>query len=95
MYVFTVESNIEGYIIIDTDGHIASIAVNKKYRRMGIGTKLINKSTRKPLTLNVHVENKDAIKFYKKNGFREKDRLVNYYDGALEGSNDAIKMVRN
>ena len=61
--------------IMETRYHIISLALKKKYRRKGIGTKLINflsffvKNLGKKLTLYVHCENLEAINFYKKNGF--------------------------
>lgn len=98
MYVYDVNGSIEGYIIIqpknNTGGHIASIAVNEAYRRKGVGTILINTSTRRPLTLNVQTENTTAINFYRKNGFKEYLLIPNYYHGALKGSNDAYEMIR-
>ncbi|MDP3995879.1 MAG: ribosomal protein S18-alanine N-acetyltransferase [bacterium] len=65
---------------------IISIAVNPKYRRIGIGIKLINyiirKSKRmrlKDISLEVKTTNKKAIKFYEKIGFKTVKVLKRYY----------------
>ena len=67
---------------VDKYFHILSFAVDVKHRRQKIGSKLMNtikNHTKNPLSLNVHVENKNAIKFYKKNGFFIKYTIKNYY----------------
>lgn len=97
MYVYDVEGAVQGFIIIhhkEKGGHIASLAVNKEYRRKGVGSLLVNATRLSPLTLNVHVENESAIEFYRKNGFKENLLCVDYYNGALDGSNDAYEMLR-
>jgi ribosomal protein S18 acetylase RimI-like enzyme len=73
--------------------HILSFCVNKKYRRKGIGKKLLTKLEQlvikrsckiKKISLYVHTENKDGILFYKKCGFYKIKTLKNYYQGSLK-----------
>lgn len=62
--------------------HINSLAINPKYRHLGLGTKLINKLKEyscMDITLNVMETNNIAINFYEKNGFKRIKRLENYY----------------
>jgi ribosomal protein S18 acetylase RimI-like enzyme len=92
------DKKIIGYILVDGDDdklHIMSIAVYKKFRRLGVGTILIknieelikkNKNEYKRITLNVHVENNNAIEFYKKLDFIVSKTIEGYYEGSLENS---------
>lgn len=67
--------------------YILSLAVQRKYQRMGIATLLLNylKSTYfdppLPQLIFLHVlcENEVAINFYKKNGFKHHATLKDYY----------------
>ena len=70
---------VVGYIIFwikfEDDGHIISIAVDKSYRRMEVGSKLVETSLNifkkynvKRIKLEVRAGNKGARKFYQKNG---------------------------
>ncbi len=100
-YVAKVGEEIVGYIMCRVEkefkldiplrirrvGHIVSIAVKPNYRRMGIGTALMNsamKSLRdvynvEYVYLEVRVSNIPAIKFYEKLGFKITKRVVGYY----------------
>lgn len=83
------EEEIWGYIIYSPDGHIISIAVHPKYRRKGVGTKLINQALSSPHLKKVWAEvrqsNTIAHAFYLKLGFEIIGILPNYY-----GDEDAI-----
>ena len=77
---------IYGFIIIkilSDKNHIVSFCINPDYRRNGYGSLLINKikelNKKKLITLNVQKNNKIAIEFYKKNGFKITKKLINYY----------------
>ncbi len=65
-----------------SDGYISGIFIKKECRGMGIGKKLINKCKEvfDILTLDVYLQNKNAIAFYEKNGFaitgRKKDETL-------------------
>ena len=79
--------------------HILSFAIDKKYRKQGIGKSLIQfvakklkKEKKKTITLNVHAENTGAIAFYEKCGFTKKHTLENYYWGSSFKCKDAFHM---
>jgi len=67
---------------------ILMLAVDEKYRRQGIGSMLMRQIMIKfpeirRIYLEVKVNNKEAIKFYKKHGFKIKEKLNNFYtDGS-------------
>jgi len=87
--VAKLRDKIIGYIIaypkryfIDFD----SLAIDKKYRKLGIGRKLVNfmlnrfkKKGLKRALLEVKTTNKTAIAFYQKLGFKIKKTLKGYY----------------
>ncbi|MCQ5337519.1 MAG: ribosomal protein S18-alanine N-acetyltransferase [Candidatus Methanomethylicia archaeon] len=88
--VAIVEEKIIGYcigIIRNGDiGHIISIAVDKNYRRRGIGTILLRNTINelmklgaRKIRIEVRESNIAAIKLYEKIGFREKERIYGYY----------------
>ncbi|MCD6171980.1 MAG: ribosomal protein S18-alanine N-acetyltransferase [Thermoplasmata archaeon] len=93
-FVADENKKIVGYAIGDKHRHlIVSIAVHPEYRRNGIGTMLINeilKNMEDYAVLQVRKSNIDAIKFYKKNGFNEKNIIKYYY---IDGE-DAILMSK-
>jgi len=67
--------------------YIMTITVLKPYRRYGIGSQLLEKAIEecmavrdvKIMTLNVQINNEQAIEFYKKAGFEIVKTLENYY----------------
>ncbi|MCQ5340474.1 MAG: ribosomal protein S18-alanine N-acetyltransferase [Candidatus Methanomethylicia archaeon] len=88
--VAIIEEKIIGYcigIIRNEDiGHIISIAVDKNYRRRGIGTILLRNTINelmklgaRKIRIEVRESNIAAIKLYEKIGFREKERIYGYY----------------
>lgn len=71
---------------------INDIEIEEQYRNMGIGTELLNKLTeivQKSISLEVRINNYNAIKLYKKFGFQEKAIRKGYYQGI-----DGVLMVR-
>lgn len=78
------------------EGEIHSIAVDKNFRRMGIGRALIEefeKFTRPEVEfLEVRVSNRPARSLYKSLGFKEIALRRGYYDAPPE---DAIVMQKN
>lgn len=71
---------------------INNIEVEEQYRNMGIGTELLKKITelvQKSISLEVRINNYNAIKLYKKFNFQEKAIRKGYYQGI-----DGILMVR-
>lgn len=95
------DQNVLGYasltVVLD-EGYINNIAVQRKYRRMGLGSDLLGVFIRFAqaqklsfLTLEVRDTNLAARSLYGKFGFREVGRRKNYYDQPRE---DAILMTR-
>lgn len=95
------DRNVLGYasltVVLD-EGYINNIAVQRKYRRMGLGSDLLGVFIRFAqaqklsfLTLEVRDTNLAAQSLYGKFGFREVGRRKNYYDQPRE---DAILMTR-
>lgn len=71
------------------------IIVDNNYRNLGIATKLLNFMENKHkniinITLEVRESNREAISFYKKNGFKEVTKRKNYYK-----DEDGILMIKN
>ncbi len=92
---------VVGYIIFwiryEDEGHIISLAVDKDYRRMGIGAELVEyaidifrKCNIREIKLEVRIGNKGAREFYTKLGFKEKEVFKNYY----EDGEDAVIMKK-
>ena len=74
---------------------IEYIIVNQEYRNLGIATKLLKFMENKykkinNVTLEVRESNKEAIRFYLKNGFKEVIKRKNYYK-----DEDGILMIKN
>ncbi|MGZ7043177.1 MAG: ribosomal protein S18-alanine N-acetyltransferase [Methanobacterium sp.] len=93
---------IVGYIIFwiryEDEGHIISLAIDKKYRKKGMASELVKnviniftKCNLREIKLEVRKGNKGARKFYQKMGFDEKDILESYY----EDGEDAVIMIRD
>jgi len=94
-------NRVVGYIIFwikfEDEGHIISIAVDKNYRRLEVGSKLVETSMEvfkkfevKIIKLEVRVGNDVARKFYSKLGFKEEKIVENYY----EDLEDAVIMSK-
>ena len=100
-----INDDLVGYIMgkLSNDNfHILSIAVDKEYRKKGIGSSLLesfiklNYDKCNSISLYVYVDNKVAINFYKKNGFNIIKRIPKYYIGTYDINNcDAYMMVYN
>lgn len=84
--------------------HITHFATLEKYRKKGIGTKMMewmrNTFWNKQMYLHVSVKNDNAIKLYTKMGFDKCNIIMNYYKDvgygiyAGEGTN-ACEMICN
>lgn len=70
IYVYIIKEKIVGFVGLDNN-YIEGIFVDTNNQCNGIGTSLLNKvkESRNSLTLSVYKKNKNAISFYKKNGF--------------------------
>lgn len=67
-------------------GHISGIAVDREYRKNGIGNQLLNMVGAefltdgfKQITLEARKSNRNAIRFYKKNGYKKLYDIKGYY----------------
>jgi len=96
------DNMVVGYIIFwiryEDEGHIISLAVDKKYKKKGVGKELVgyavnifDKCNVREIKLEVRAENKGARKFYKKLGFSEKEIIKEYY----EDGEDAVVMKKD
>jgi ribosomal-protein-alanine N-acetyltransferase len=92
---------VVGYIIFwiryEDEGHIISIAVDKNYRRKGVGAELVKyavdifkKCNVREIKLEVRVGNAGARKFYTKLDFKENKIFEGYY----EDGEDAVIMTK-
>jgi len=59
-------------------GYVSNLFVDEEYRNKGVGKKLLNASLKwlkdnkvKYISLEIHLENKTALKFYRKAGFKD------------------------
>ena len=100
--VAEIDGEVAGYggiWMIIGEGHITNIAVESKYRKMGVGKKLveglIEVSKRMfitSMTLEVRESNIPAQNLYKQYGFKEQGIRPNYY---ADDNEDAIIMWKN
>lgn len=97
--VAEINGNVVGYggiwLIID-EGHITNIAVDEKYRGLGVGNRILEGLIQlcidrniKAITLEVRKSNEIAKSLYKKYGFVEHGIRPGYY---LDNNEDAIIM---
>ena len=93
---------VVGYIIFwikdEGLGHIIALAVDKKYRRQHIATRLLMMAVTvfkncdiHRITLEVKSHNEAAVEFYKKFGFKIDRKVPKYY----EDGSDAFVMLFN
>ncbi len=93
-YVGIVDGEVAGYggmWHVVTEGHITNIAVDEKYRRMGVADAIVEKMLETAdekemlgVTLEVRVSNSAAIELYKKHGFGMEGIRKEYYDDNRE-----------
>lgn len=83
--VYKEDGKILGFMGI-SDNYIAGIFVDRKYRSKGIGYKLLEdaKSRYEILNLDVYEKNIGAVKFYKKNDFKEVSRELEEKNNEIE-----------
>ena len=87
--VANTENRVIGFIggaVREEHGHISGIAVDKDYRRRGVGKGLIKAVEREFLTnafdtvtLEVRKSNWDAIRFYEQQGYKRAYFVKGYY----------------
>jgi len=98
--VLTIKFKIIGFVLAVKYGEVSVIVtldIDPKYRRKGYGNKLIKALEKqlkrekiKIIILQVNVNNKSAISFYKKNGYEITDEMENYYPN----NENAYEMVK-
>ena len=98
-YVALFDGKIAGYggmWHVVTEGHITNIAVSPDYRRMGVGSAIVDalmqtaeETEMLGVTLEVRVSNEAAIKLYKKHGFVVTGTRKKYYS---DNNEDAYLM---
>lgn len=90
--VAIVNNMVIGYLLGEyqdnNNFHILSFAIDENYRRAKAGTKLFNyllfSNMLKTISLYVHLENKGAIIFYMRTGFRIVEKVDDYYKNLFE-----------
>ena len=100
-YVARKNNLVVGYMGVSTvldEGYVTNVAVLPKYRRLGIGNKILEHVTNdlKPnlsfISLEVRVSNTNAIALYEKFGFEHVGIRKRFYSNPIE---DAIIMTKN
>jgi ribosomal-protein-alanine N-acetyltransferase len=96
LFVYEYRGEICGYILIflrknSKKIRIYSLAVDKKFRGLGIASKLLDKSLsyakkmgKSFAKLEVRIDNKNAIKLYEKLGFIYIKKLKSYYPNKID-----------
>lgn len=71
-YVFEDKHQIKGFISTIDDKYVGALFVDPKYQNQKIGSKLLGylKNMYPELSLKVFAKNKNALRFYQKNGFK-------------------------
>lgn len=82
------EGQIVAYLTykeLDESFDIYMLMVVEEYRKQKIASELLKQLMYKNIILEVRISNEQAIKFYKKNGFKEIRKIKNYYDNHEDG----------
>ncbi len=85
VYGYVIDDKLIGFIHLQIsfdEADIVNIVVDKKFRKIGIGRKLIDYSIKKHAfkALNLEVkENNPAVAFYEKLGFKIMRKIPKYY----------------
>jgi putative acetyltransferase len=85
LYIYTTNDKILGFIGL-MDHYIAGLFVEKSYRNLGIGTKLLHvaKANHEQLTLTVFEKNNKAVKFYLAENFLIEKKQLDAYTNESE-----------
>lgn len=85
VYVYEIDGYVVGFVGID-EGYIAGLFVDKEYRGVGIGTKLVDyvKELYDFFTLHVFENNYGAVTFYENRGLIKKEESVHEDLGEVE-----------
>jgi [ribosomal protein S18]-alanine N-acetyltransferase len=81
----------------DEKAHLSLLAVQATRRRTGLGTLLLAWLEKSAVTagieriqLEARVDNPDAVRFYRSQGYRETGSIAGYYNGTL----DAVRLEK-
>ncbi len=98
-YQHDITGFVVGFISMPGKGRIFTLAVREKYRRLGIGSKLMDtiisilwKKGARDISLEVRLQNIAAQQFYLKHGFVPKWVEQGYYN---DGENALIMKKKN
>lgn len=85
VYVYEVDGYVVGFVGID-EGYVAGLFVDKEYRGVGIGSKLVSyvKELYDFFTLHVFENNYGAVTFYENRGLLIKEESVHEDLGEVE-----------
>lgn len=96
VYAYKIDNKYVSFIvaqILYENAEVIDIYVTPEYRRKGIAKKLmnivINNEQVKNITLEVNINNKNAILLYNSLGFKEATKRKGYYNGE-----DALLMLK-
>ena len=96
VYAYKIDNKYVSFIvgqILYENAEIIDIYVTPEYRRKGIAKELMNKiiddEQVKNITLEVNINNKNAILLYNSLGFKEATKRKDYYNGE-----DALLMLK-
>jgi [ribosomal protein S18]-alanine N-acetyltransferase len=81
----------------DEKAHLSLLAVQATRRRTGLGTLLLAWLEKSAVTagieriqLEARIDNPDAVRFYRSQGYRETGSIAGYYNGTL----DAVRLEK-
>ena len=85
IYVYEKQGQILGFIGLQDD-YLAGLFVKQTFQGQGIGTKLLDHAKKQVshLSLHVYCQNKKAVTFYQKAGFKIMDQLFDENVQAFE-----------
>ena len=84
VYVFEEDREVQGFIGMDAE-YIAGLLVAEGHRGHGIGHQLISEVKRKKrLSLHVYEKNTGAVAFYRAEGFRVENSMIEKETGEQE-----------
>ncbi|MCC0783400.1 N-acetyltransferase [Clostridioides sp. ES-S-0108-01] len=85
-FVYEDGQEIKGFISIIDKSFIGALFINTNYQNLGIGGKLLDYVTKeyKNLSLAVYKDNKEAVVFYNKKGFKIVEEQINEDSGFKE-----------
>ncbi len=86
VYVYEIDGMVVGFVGVEDNGYINGLFVDKDYRGLGIGTKLIAYilDLYNPITLDVFENNYGAVRYYENRGFQCVEQNIHEDLGEVE-----------